>query len=122
MKHVIPWLPLWSAAGISLLSCNEGVAKSQSDAMRVDGAGDKGGEKVQLVISRWAGSHADDQAAMLGEFEKATGIRVRMDAIDYGQLRQKQMLNMGGKTGAYDLVLPRKSGFRNMLVPGISAR
>jgi multiple sugar transport system substrate-binding protein len=63
---------------------------------------------VQLVISRWAGSHADDQASMLGEFEKATGIHVRMDAIDYGQLRQKQMLNMGGKTGAYDLVFAQE--------------
>ena len=48
------------------------------------------------------------KAAMLGEFEKATGIQVRMDAIDYGQLRQKQMLNMGGKTGAYDLVFAQE--------------
>src|ERR1700754_5031111 len=108
MKRVIPWLPLWSAAVISLLSCNEGAAQSRSDLKGVDGAGDQGGGKVQLVISRWAGSHADDQAAMLGEFEKATGIRVRMDAIDYGQLRQKQMLNMGGKTGAYDLVFAQE--------------
>src|SRR5271166_1622545 len=92
MKHVIPWLPLLSTAVISLLGCNEGLAQSQSDAKGVDEAGDKEGEKVQLVISRWAGSHADDQAAILGEFEKATGIHVRMDAIDYGQLRQKQML------------------------------
>jgi ABC-type glycerol-3-phosphate transport system substrate-binding protein len=108
MKHVIPWLPLLSTAVISLLGCNEGLAQSQSDAKGVDEAGDKEGEKVQLVISRWAGSHADDQAAILGEFEKATGIHVRMDAIDYGQLRQKQMLNMGGKTGAYDLVFAQE--------------
>ena len=26
----------------------------------------------------------------------------------YGQLRQKQMLNMGGKTGAYDLVFAQE--------------
>ena len=60
--------------------------------------------QVELVISRWAGPHADDQAELLKEFEKSTGIKVRMDAIDYGQLRQKQILNMGGKTRAYDLV------------------
>ena len=82
MKYEIPWLPLLSTAVISLLGCNEGLAQSQSDAKGVEGARDKKGEKVQLVISRWAGSHADDQAAMLGEFEKATGIHVRMDAID----------------------------------------
>jgi len=107
MKREILWLPLLWTAVISLLDCNEGLAQSQSDAKGA-GAGEKGGEKVQLVISRWAGSHADDQASMLGEFEKATGIRVRMDAIDYGQLRQKQMLNMGGKTGAYDLVFAQE--------------
>jgi len=60
--------------------------------------------QIELVISRWAGPHADDQAELLKEFERSTGIKVRMDAIDYGQLRQKQILNMSGKTGAYDLV------------------
>jgi multiple sugar transport system substrate-binding protein len=64
----------------------------------------KTGTKVELVISRWAGPHADDQAAVLKQFENETGIRVRMDAIDYFQLRQKQTLNLSGKTGAYDLV------------------
>jgi multiple sugar transport system substrate-binding protein len=103
MKSVFPWLPLLSTAVISLFGCYDGLAQNQSDTK-----GSEGGETVQLVISRWAGSHADDQAAMLGEFEKSTGIHVRMDAIDYGQLRQKQMLNMGGKTGAYDLVFAQE--------------
>jgi multiple sugar transport system substrate-binding protein len=107
MRQIIPWLPLLSTA-IVLLGCNQGLAQNQADAKGSDKDGVKQGEKVQLVISRWAGSHADDQAAMLGEFEKATGIHVRMDAIDYGQLRQKQMLNMGGKTGAYDLVFAQE--------------
>jgi multiple sugar transport system substrate-binding protein len=108
MRPIIPWLPLLSTAAIVLLGCNQGLTQNQSDAKGSGKDGDKLGEKVQLVISRWAGPHADDQAAMLGEFEKATGIRVRMDAIDYGQLRQKQMLNMGGKTGAYDLVFAQE--------------
>jgi multiple sugar transport system substrate-binding protein len=87
-------------AGILLLPvCN---TKAVADDQGKTGTGS--GEKVELVISRWAGPHADDQAVILKQFEKETGIRVRMDAIDYSQLRQKQTLNLSGKTGAYDLV------------------
>ncbi|HEY6839726.1 MAG TPA: sugar ABC transporter substrate-binding protein [Chthoniobacterales bacterium] len=87
-------------AGILLLPvCN---TKAVADDQGKTGTGP--GEKVELVISRWAGPHADDQAVILKQFEKETGIRVRMDAIDYSQLRQKQTLNLSGKTGAYDLV------------------
>src|ERR1700722_3332258 len=87
-------------AGILLLPvCN---TKAVADDQGKTGTG--AGEKVELVISRWAGPHADDQAVILKQFEKETGIRVRMDAIDYSQLRQKQTLNLSGKTGAYDLV------------------
>lgn len=76
--------------------------KACADDMTKTGTGTGG--KIELVISRWAGPHADDQAAILKQFENETGIRVRMDAIDYFQLRQKQTLNLSGKTGAYDLV------------------
>lgn len=62
------------------------------------------GEKVTLTISRWAGPHADDQKEMLKQFEQETGIAVKMDDVDYGQLQQKQTLNMSAKTGGYDLV------------------
>ena len=86
-------------AGILMLPvCSTKAADDQGKA------GTGAGEKVELVISRWAGPHADDQAAILKQFESETGIRVRMDAIDYFQLRQKQTLNLSGKTGAYDLV------------------
>lgn len=66
------------------------------------------GSKVELVISRWAGPNADDQAALLKQFENETGIHVRMDAIDYFQLHQKQTLNLSGKTGAYDLIFAQE--------------
>jgi multiple sugar transport system substrate-binding protein len=66
------------------------------------------GGKVELVTSRWAGPHADDQAALLEQFENETGIHVRMDAIDYFQLHQKQTLNLSGKTGAYDLIFAQE--------------
>jgi ABC-type sugar transport system, periplasmic component len=60
--------------------------------------------QITLVTSRWAGPHADYQAELFKEFEKETGIKVKQDAIDYGQLYQKQVLNMSNKTGQYDLV------------------
>jgi ABC-type glycerol-3-phosphate transport system substrate-binding protein len=66
------------------------------------------GSKVELVISRWAGPNADDQGALLQQFENETGIHVRMDAIDYFQLHQKQTLNLSGKTGAYDLIFAQE--------------
>ena len=59
---------------------------------------------VMLTVSRWAGPQADAQQALLDEYTKETGVKVRMDAIDYGQLKQKQTLNMSTKTGEYDLI------------------
>jgi multiple sugar transport system substrate-binding protein len=73
---------------ITFLATDSGISASQTT----------------LVTSRWAGPHADYQAELFKEFEKETGIRVRQDAIDYGQLYQKQVLNMSNKTGQYDLV------------------
>ena len=61
-------------------------------------------ESVTLTISRWAGPHADDQIEVIKQFEDETGINVVVDAIDYGQLYQKQVLNMSTATGGYDLV------------------
>lgn len=59
---------------------------------------------VTLVTSRWGGPYADFQADLLKRFTAETGIQVKPDAIDYGQLYQKQVLNMSAKTGGYDLV------------------
>ena len=59
---------------------------------------------VTLVTSRWGGPYADFQADLLKRFTAETGIQVKQDAIDYGQLYQKQVLNMSAKTGGYDLI------------------
>jgi multiple sugar transport system substrate-binding protein len=59
---------------------------------------------VTLTVSRWAGPQADAQKALLDEYSKQTGVKIRFDAIDYGQLKQKQTLNMSTKTGEYDLI------------------
>ena len=61
-------------------------------------------DSITLTISRWAGPHADDQIEVIKQFEEATGIDVVVDAIDYGQLREKQVLNMSNATGEFDLV------------------
>jgi multiple sugar transport system substrate-binding protein len=76
-----------------------------SAATGKDGNNDSAAKSdVTLTISRWAGPHADDQAELLKEFTAETGIKVKMDAIDYAQLHQKQVLSMSGKSGQYDLV------------------
>lgn len=53
-----------------------------------------------LVISRWAGPHADDQKKVLAEYSDAD---VKMDDIDYGNLKQKQIQSLS-TSGDYDLV------------------
>jgi ABC-type glycerol-3-phosphate transport system substrate-binding protein len=72
------------------------------------GSGDSGsgtsGADVTLTISRWAGPHADASVELLKQFTKETGIKVRVDAIDYAQLKQKQVLAAQNKTGDYDLL------------------
>jgi ABC-type glycerol-3-phosphate transport system substrate-binding protein len=67
--------------------------------------------KITLTVSRWAGPQADAQKPLLDEYGKETGVTVKMDAIDYGQLKQKQTLNMSTKTGEYDLIYVPEAWF-----------
>ncbi|MFF5293987.1 ABC transporter substrate-binding protein [Paractinoplanes globisporus] len=72
------------------------------------GSGDNGtggtGSDVTLTVSRWAGPAAEAEVQLLKDFTKQTGIKVRVDAIDYAQLKQKQTLAAQNKTGDYDLL------------------
>ncbi|MBB6669456.1 ABC transporter substrate-binding protein [Cohnella nanjingensis] len=86
-----------AAAAMLASACSGGNENAGASAS-------SGSGKVTLTVSRWAGPHADDQKEMLKQFEKETGIAVKMDDVDYGQLQQKQTLNLSGKTGEYDLV------------------
>lgn len=61
-------------------------------------------EEVTLTLSRWAGGQADAMAPLLEQYTAETGVKVRLDAIDYSQLKQKQTLNMSTATGEYDLI------------------
>jgi multiple sugar transport system substrate-binding protein len=68
-------------------------------------------DDVTLTVSRWAGPQADAQAKLLDEYAGKNGVTVKLDAIDYGQLKQKQTLNMSTKTGAYDLIYVPEAWF-----------
>jgi len=56
-----------------------------------------------LLVSRWAGPHADYQKQIVEEYPTADVI---IDDIDYGNLKQKQITSMQSEKGAgsYDVV------------------
>ena len=59
--------------------------------------------KGSLLVSRWAGPHADFQKKVVQSYPSAT---VRIDDIDYGSLKQKQLTSFQAAkgTGNYDVV------------------
>jgi multiple sugar transport system substrate-binding protein len=59
---------------------------------------------ITLTVSRWSGPQSDAEVKLFNEYTKETGVKIRLDSIDYSNLQQKQVLNMSSKTGAYDLV------------------
>lgn len=67
--------------------------------------GDGASSDVTLVVSRWAGESSEAQTELMKEFTAETGIKVQLDAIDYGQLQQKQTLSLSGPTAQYDLLM-----------------
>lgn len=56
--------------------------------------------KAKVVVSRWAGDHADDMKAVAKNF---TGADVVIDDIGYENLQQKQMQSLS-TTGDYDVI------------------
>ncbi len=57
----------------------------------------------RLLVSRWAGPHADYQKQVVKEYP---GVPVAIDDIDYGSLKQKQMTAFQAVAGRgnYDVV------------------
>jgi ABC-type glycerol-3-phosphate transport system substrate-binding protein len=76
---------------------------------------------VTLTVSRWAGPQADAQKTLLDEYSQQSGVTVKMDAIDYGQLKQKQTLNMSTRTGEYDLIYVPEAWFGEYSTAGYLA-
>lgn len=65
--------------------------------------GAKETKKSSLLVSRWAGPHADFQKVVVKDYPTAT---VTIDDIDYGSLKQKQLTSFSSAkgTGNYDVV------------------
>lgn len=60
--------------------------------------------KADLLVSRWAGPHADFQKEIVKEY---AGGKITIDDVDYGNLKQKQLLSFqaaAGTAGNYDVV------------------
>ena len=108
MRKIRGSVAVASAAAIALLA--SGCAAG--------GGGTGGDSDITLTISRWAGPHADAEVTLLEEFTKETGIKVRVDAIDYAQLKQKQTLAAQNKTGDYDLIYVPEAWYQEYTAGG----
>ncbi|HAL61519.1 MAG TPA: ABC transporter substrate-binding protein [Chloroflexi bacterium] len=61
-------------------------------------------EKVTVNWAVIAGFYTDWAEEVTREFEEETGIDVNIVNIDFAQLYEKEVLEMVGKTGAYDVI------------------
>jgi multiple sugar transport system substrate-binding protein len=61
------------------------------------------GQGKRLLVSRWAGPHADYQKQVVREYP---GVAVTIDDVDYGSMKQKQLTSFqaGVGKGGYDVV------------------
>ncbi len=75
-------------------------------------------QDTTLTVSRWSGGSADAQAQLMRQFTEETGIKVNLDAVDWSQLKQKQVLSMSGATGQYDLVMVHDTWFKEYVQSG----
>lgn len=78
-------------------------------------------QDVTLTLSRWSGQSADAQAQLMQQFTAETGIEVNLDAVDWTQLKQKQVLSLSGSTGQYDLVMVHDTWFNEYVQSGYLA-
>jgi len=75
-------------------------------------------EDVTLTVSRWSGPSADAQAQLMKQFTQDTGIKVDLDAVDWSQLKQKQVLSLSGTPGQYDLVMVHNTWLKEYVTSG----
>ncbi|NIO68756.1 MAG: extracellular solute-binding protein, partial [Anaerolineae bacterium] len=61
-------------------------------------------EKVTITWATIAGFYTDWAEEVAKEFEAETGHDVEVVDIDFSQLYEKQVIEMVGKTGAYDII------------------
>jgi ABC-type glycerol-3-phosphate transport system substrate-binding protein len=89
---------LISAGTAGVWAAGQGESPAQAPAAKPAAASAK-----NLLISRWAGPHADFQKQVVAKYQ---GASVRIDDIDYGSLKQKQITSFQASkgTGNYDVV------------------
>lgn len=68
------------------------------------GAGCKDSDRVPIAWSTIAGFYTDAMAELVQDFESKNCVKVKIVNIDNSQLYDKQVIEMVGKTGAYDVV------------------
>ena len=88
MKNLL----LTSAALLGLMASNS-VAQTCNDA-----------DRVPITWSTIAGFYTDAMSALVAGFEKTHCAKVTVVNIDNSQLYNKQVIEMVGQTGAYDVV------------------
>ncbi|MGH4137866.1 ABC transporter substrate-binding protein [Clostridium sp.] len=102
MKKNLKLLAVLSALMIlSMTGCSN--TKSQT-ATPASSSEEKSAAKAEVLVSRWAGPHADDQKALVKDYSNG---KVTIDDVDYGNLKQKQVLSFQaapGTAGNYDAV------------------
>lgn len=83
--------------------CVLAFAPSATAAGKKEPAAPAQAAKGSLLVSRWAGPHADFQKQVVKTYPSAD---VRIDDIDYGSLKQKQLTSFQAAkgTGNYDAV------------------
>jgi ABC-type glycerol-3-phosphate transport system substrate-binding protein len=66
-------------------------------------AGNSGGGKANLLVSVWAGPHADLQKTVSRDYTQGN---ITIDDVDYGNLKQKQLTSFQAVSGSgnYDVV------------------
>lgn len=68
------------------------------------GAAKKPFAGVTITVSNLTGPSSDEIRRLTPRFEKLTGIKVIVDDLPYLTLREKQIIELTGKTGVYDLL------------------
>lgn len=101
------------AAAMILTACGGGNAAPDTGAATEAKSGESGGTTAEapaaegagdLLVSVWAGPHADLQKQVIGSGYTAAAVTV--DDVDYGNLKQKQLSSFQAASGSgnYDVV------------------
>lgn len=102
MKKNLKLLAIFSALMIlSMTGCSSTKSQTTPPASSTS---EKPAAKAEVLVSRWAGPHADDQKALVKDYSDG---KVTIDDVDYGNLKQKQILSFQaapGTSGNYDAV------------------